>query len=117
MSYLAAFGLAPYFKYERLSDLNEVPYYSISFNVKTSRVIDRYLTSQFLGHATAENRLSCFLEATSDLDQSKTIQISLDGPSVNLKFMRRYQEERKKKCLYTLSNNFIDRPGLSFFLK
>ena len=65
------------------------------FDDKRSKAVDRYLGSQFLGHATAENLMTNFFEATSQLDLKKMIQVSMDGPAVNHKFFRLLQSERK----------------------
>ena len=47
-----------------------------------------YLTSEFLGHFTAQDLLRKFKEATNILDPSKIIEVSMDGPNVNLNFYR-----------------------------
>lgn len=45
----------------------------------------RYLTSVFLGHATAENLLTSFKSAQKNngLELNNMIQVSMDGPNVN----------------------------------
>ena len=116
MSYLASFGIAPFFTEELYDSLSNAHYYSVSFDeslntttkneqldvavryfdVESSRTVDRYLNSQFLGHSTAENLLKSFMEATCRLEMKKTIHVSLDGPAVNHKFLRLLQAERKK---------------------
>ena len=115
MAYITVFGLAPYFKQILENKLKEVPYYSISFdesyNTTTKneqmdfsvrfwdeekqQIVDRYLGSQFLGHARASDLLNNFNEGISNLDNKKMIQISMDGPNVNLKFYEDYVTERE----------------------
>jgi len=42
---------------------------------------------EFIGHATADNMVTVFETATtSDPDLSDLLQLSMDGPDVNLKF-------------------------------
>ena len=42
--------------------------------------------SRFLGYAVHTDLLSHFLNSIKDLNKSNIIQVSIDGPSVNLKF-------------------------------
>lgn len=104
--YSAVFGLAPYFKDKFMSQLQEVPYYSVSFDESYNKftkneqmdlalrfwskdeklVTTRYLGSEFLGHATASDLLHHFNKGTAQLDCKKILQISMDGPNVNVKF-------------------------------
>ena len=53
----------------------------------------RYLTSEFLQDAKADQLVNKFNNAVETLDQSKLIQISSDGPSVNLKFLSIINEQ------------------------
>lgn len=83
-----------------------------------NEVKTRYLTSTFLEHATASDLLKAFKENTSENILSKLIQISMDGPNVNFKFLRELKEdlfqnpERKKlsetgSCgLHAMNNSF-----------
>ena len=107
MSYLLTFGLAPYFLNELYKKLKNSPNYVILFDESynsiskseqmdvhvrfwdddSNCVITRYLDSQFLNRGTADQ---IFLYATRNLDDSKILQLSMDGPSVNLKFYRDY---------------------------
>ena len=83
-SYLVNFGLAPFFSEELIHSLTDASCFSISydesFNSETKneqmdfcvrfwdsekfKVVDRYLTSEFLGHPNAENLLDSFVKAT-----------------------------------------------------
>lgn len=66
-----------------------VSFWSKSLN----QVCTRYLNSVFLGHARASDLIEKFREGVSDLDLNKLLQISMDGPSVNLKFLRVIRED------------------------
>jgi len=73
------------------STCNTVP---IAITARTSPVLitvtsdsTRYLGSQFLGHATADDLLTKFVETMKDLNCRQLIQISMDGPSVNWSFI------------------------------
>ena len=54
------------------------------FDNLCGNVSTRCLGSQFLGHATANDLVDKFVDAKKDLNCRKLIQISMDGPSVNL---------------------------------
>ena len=114
LRYLSVFGLAPYFEEKLFKTLETVPIYSIfydeSFNRTTkneqmdfiirywnddqSKVVDQYYTSKFIGHATADDLLRNFREATEASEERKILQISMDGPNVNKKFFRDFVHER-----------------------
>ena len=53
-----------------------------------NRVKVRYYDSPFLGHGTHTDLLNHFKSITNDLPSNKVYQVSMDGPSVNLKFYR-----------------------------
>ena len=44
----------------------------------------RFWDAKFLGHATHQDLLATFNEATGSLNMSKMIQLSMDGPAVNV---------------------------------
>ena len=56
--------------------------------------VARYLTSEFLGHCTAQYLLRKFKEATNIIDPSNIIEVSIYGPNVNLKFYRDFTTDR-----------------------
>ena len=60
------------------------------------KVLSQYLDSQFLGHATAIDLLQAFKKGTSKLNPYKLLQVSTDGPNVNLKFMQELVNDRKR---------------------
>ena len=57
------------------------------WGVKKSRAAARYFDSLFLGHATANDLQSSFTSSLNDHILSKIVQVSMDGPNVNLKFL------------------------------
>ena len=120
-AYLINHGIAPHFK-SLLSDrlrsgsCEFVLLFDESMNSKTQNkqmdfhvriwegqeVRTRYYHSEFMGHATAADMDSVFETATSDLNLSNLLQLSMDGPNVNWKFYdiihSRLQKERKKSA-------------------
>ena len=107
VSYNITYGLAPYLRTLLLDDLKETKFYSLSFdesyieimkkgqmdliirywNSKTDRVVSRYFDSSFLGKSAAMDIYDNFMKCTDGLDQTKFLQISSDGPNVNLAFL------------------------------
>ncbi|XP_067234025.1 uncharacterized protein [Chanodichthys erythropterus] len=114
-AYLARFGIAPYVKKELVARINQgnfVIMFDESMNRATNskqldlhvrhwvtdqtgthHVQSRYLGSQFMGHSTAEDLLEHFKECTKDLNLRNMISLSMDGPSVNWKFVNLLQQE------------------------
>ena len=66
------------------------------WRVDTDTVSTRYYTSRFLGHATAVRLREEFSDAISKICAARVIQVSLDGPNVNLKFLREYQRVKSR---------------------
>ena len=60
------------------------------WNDTSNEVSTRYLTSTFLQHATSVDLLNSFTTALSEqnMNLKKMMQVSMDGPNVNLKFLR-----------------------------
>ena len=104
-AYLAKFGIAPHFQTllcEKLrqQDTDFVLLFDESMNKMTQKkqidfhvrfwhsgeVHSRYYTSEFMGHATAEDMVVVFDKSTSDLNRKRMLQLSMDGPNVNWKF-------------------------------
>lgn len=48
----------------------------------------QYYNSAFLNHATVEILFNAFLKSLNDLNLRKLLQVSMDGPNVNLKFLK-----------------------------
>ena len=64
----------------------------------------RYFGSKFLGHAKAVDLVSHFKEGLGELDMKNLIQISMDGPAVNIKF----HEIMQRDILQEYSHSLID---------
>ena len=62
----------------------------------------RYLTSVFMNRSRADDILVAFKEGIEKLDPSRIIQVSMDGPNVNLKFLRLLNAERENKYPHLL---------------
>ena len=64
------------------------------FNSVDRNVKKRYLDSRFLGHSTHRDLFDQYNITVQGLDNCKICQISMDGPSVNLKFLQKVQDNR-----------------------
>ena len=64
----------------------------------------RYYNSQFFGHTTHQDLVKQFNDGMKQLDVNKLIQISLDGPSVNHKFLEEVSKKRKGDEQHQLIN-------------
>ena len=118
LAYLITYCIAPYFM-QKLVDkirackcylagfdesLNEVCLQGqIDINIRCfhqGKVLSQYLDSQFLDHSTAIDELQAFEKAkskgTSKLYPYKLLQVSTDGPNVNLKFIQEIVNDRKR---------------------
>ena len=96
-TYLARFGLAPHFQQLMIKSLKESGAFVVLFdeslnNVTQSKQLDvhvrtwrngevptRFLTSEFMGHATAVDLQESLRSALVGLDLSQIVQISMDG--------------------------------------
>ena len=74
------------------------------------RVQVRYFDSGFLGHTGAEHLPEKFHELTEKLIPTRLIQISMDGPNVNWKFLELLAESRVEAEIPSLIN--IDSCGI-----
>ena len=63
------------------------------FYHEENRVKDRYLDSLF-GHATHQDLFIQFTQTLFKLDTNKMFQVSIDRPTVNLKFLKKLQKAR-----------------------
>ena len=55
----------------------------------------RYLNSEFMGEANANQILGSFIKGSKKLNESHILQISSDRPNVNLKFLKLYAEKQE----------------------
>ena len=63
------------------------------------KVVVNYLDFQFMGNSQAEVFVERMKKSLSSLDPNKLLQISVDDPRVNLKFIRLFEEDRSKQNL------------------
>ena len=75
--------------------------WTCTFNIE-NKVGSRYYSSEVLGKTAAVNLLDSFIKCLSKLDKSKLIQVSSDGPNVNLAFLKLLNEKRKDEELCKL---------------
>ena len=59
----------------------------------------RYRGLEFLGHATATDLLTHFNDGIRQLDPTRLLHVSMDGPSVTWKFYTDLARERKTEEL------------------
>ena len=117
-SYILCHGIAPVIKETLLNELKEVPYdtalcdesYKISkkgqmdlhvrfWDDTDNEVKTSYWNSEFLGKASADDVFSKFNDCLSSLNRSKILQVSSNGPNVNLAFLNLVHENRKDDLL------------------
>lgn len=67
------------------------------WNDDTGKVAVRYLGSEFLGHGRAVDLLDKFNEGLKHLNPKCLLQVSMDGPKVNWKFLDDLMKERQKE--------------------
>lgn len=114
MAYLTRFGLAPYFKSRLMEQVSNCDHFVLAFDESLNKVTQhgqmdlhirfmdkvsgkvstRYLGSQFLGHATADDLVNNFVERTADLNcRQRLVQVSMDGPNVNWSFIEKLKNK------------------------
>ncbi|KAH6946523.1 hypothetical protein HPB50_013786 [Hyalomma asiaticum] len=113
VGYTICHGIAPYFHNMLLSSLVIVPYLVVCFDEALNKVTQKHqmdvlikywdaadnsvktrcLTSCFLGHTCAEDLASAFRKAVQEIEGSKSLQLSMDGPNVNFQFLQSLKEE------------------------
>ena len=118
MSYTVNYGLAPYFKDQLLSQLKKCKEIVVCFdeafneiskrgqmdivvrywNEESNQVSTRYFGSSFMGHRAADDVLAAFLEEISELQLQVIMQVSMDGPSVNWCFYKKFNEYLQTNC-------------------
>lgn len=62
-----------------------------------NEVCSRYYTSAFLGHTRSHDLIEAFTDNINKKMLTKIIQISMDGPNVNLRFLKDLQENEDCK--------------------
>ena len=64
------------------------------FDADDNKIKTHYLDSNFLGPLTHSDLLREYNKSLKDLCENKLVQIPIDGPNVNLKFLEKINEER-----------------------
>ena len=118
ISYMIVFGLAHHFREELQRSLQSCDYFVAAFDESLNKisqsqqmdlvvrfwdkskneVATRYLTSVFLHRSTAAHLLEAFLAGLPSTDTKKLLQVSLDGPNVNKKFLKDLNSFLTKDC-------------------
>ena len=121
-TYFVCFGLAPYFKELLTNSLSNVEHIVALFDEslnKTSKrgqmdmhvrywdnnhnyVATRYYYSEFMGKTSAKDVFESFSACLSGISESKLLQVSSDGPSINQSFLDLLEEDRNEKELSQL---------------
>ena len=122
--YVISFGIAPYFRDILYNHLQKSDCFVISFDESLNdytencqiniliryfdhvenRVKVLYLDSKFFGHATLQDLFIQFTQALLKLDTNKMLQVSMDGPIANLKFLEKLQKDHLENEQHELIN-------------
>ena len=114
VAYTIVYGLAPYFQSALLDTVKECDVYVACFDEALNKIAQRgqmdivvrfwdlsknvvstrYLNSVFLRHATAKDLEQKFREGLLGIPEKNIVQVSMDGPSVNWKFLESLSESR-----------------------
>ena len=114
MRYVVNFGIAPVFESSLIDSVKKAEVFIVLFdkslNEQTqncemdilrryfddigSMVKVCYLTSNFMGHSTHTDLYWEFSSALKEFDGNKLLQISMDGPNVNFKFLNDIAKDR-----------------------
>lgn len=110
ISYFITHGLGPFFQNKLTETIKKCDFFVVGFDEslnkyaqkgqmdlfvrfwlsskEDSNVVTQYYNSAFLNHATAEILLDSFISSLKNLNLRKLLQVSMDGPNVNLKFLK-----------------------------
>ena len=72
------------------------------FNANDNKIKTRYLDSNFLRYSTHTDLLREYNKALKDLCENKLVQISMDGPNVNLKMLEKINKEQTSNEFHRL---------------
>ena len=124
LRYVMVHGITPYC-YEMLKkEVDASDFYTVMFDESLNSVTQssqmdilvrfwdnttntakiRFWKTTYLGHATHKDLHDGFTKATADLDISKVVQLSMDGPNVNWKFAECLFRDRNEIGLSDLIN-------------
>ena len=122
LMYIVNHGLGPHFREELKREASASEWYVVSFDESLNKTVQecemdliirfwdnltntvqvRFWNSMFLGYSTATDLVKNFHEGLTGIDPSKNVQISMDGPNVNLKFLETVKKEREEANLSKL---------------
>ena len=122
LMYIENFGMAPYFREILKNETVNSGWYTISFDASLIKVVQecemdivirfwdnlsnkvqvRFWNSMFFGHSTSTDLLKHFADVLSGFDLPKNLQISVDDPNVNLKFLKGVKKEIEEAKLSKL---------------
>ena len=74
------------------------------WDIENNYVARRYFNSKFLDKGAAQDIYKKFKECISELDENKLLQVSSDGPNVNLAFLDLLNENKSDNELSRLIN-------------
>ena len=123
-SYLIVFGIFPYCLVKLTQTIQSLPYFTIIFDESFNEVLNksqldifvryfcdvenqvksRYMTSEFMSGGNAADIDKHLRTGLKEFDLSKLVSVSMDGPNVNLKFLRDFISRR--------SEELPDAPGI-----
>jgi len=115
LTYTIVHGLARFFMTELIDIIKRVSCFTISFDESLNKIAEkeqldvyirfwddnanevscRYYNSAFLGHTTSNDLLKALKMSLEPLDLQRLLQISMDGPNVNIKMFKDFKEELK----------------------
>ena len=90
--------------YNKISKRGQRDLHVRLWDIKNNCVATQYFNSKFLGKAAAQDIYEKFNECISELDENKLLQVSSDGPNVNLAFLDLLNEHRSDNELSRLIN-------------
>lgn len=121
--YIVTHGIAPVLSDQLLREVKKSPFCCILFDEALNKVSQRgqldfhirfwneenmvetrFVSSHFLGHARASDICDALRKGCAALSAAKILQVSMDGPNVNLSALRQFKAERQS-----------DLPGLIDF--
>ena len=114
-SYLILYGMYPYFQDLLLDEISKSPFFSLPFDESHNKILHhgqmdfqvrywdlekreactRYFTSEFLQSATSEDLGKKIDSVLSKLNMLNLLQLSSDGPAVNLNFYGKWMKREK----------------------
>ena len=114
LKHMTNWGIAPYVKEQLRNNIGKAEDVVVSFDESlnhTTQSMDlllrywnnhdqqgkvRYLDSKFLTHTTNKDLVVEFNKSVDIINLAKIIQVSMDGPSVNLKFLQELVKHREE---------------------